>query len=155
MSTLDPSRGIKPLDFGKDGITGSVYKNGGLIAVNIFHAEHGYVTLTTAAPFPEDQRYDPQAVRRYRESLAHMTGFGPHFESTIVQREVHLSDNAIPHIQLMLRNGGQVEITVAHAGGAIRFGLFRNHPIGAGSYHFKRCAYTSFTEGGRFHLLRR
>ena len=62
---LDPAGGIKPLDFGLDGVIGSVDANGRLIA--LIHPRHGFVTLTAADPFPEDRRHDPAEVRRYRQ----------------------------------------------------------------------------------------
>ena len=150
MTTLNPAQGVKPLDFGKDGITGSVDENGGLIALNAFHLDHGYVTLTTAFPFAEDKRYDPQVVRRYRESLARLNGFGPRFESGIVQCEARLLDDAIPQIRLMLQDGGQAEVTTfAHAGGVIQIWDIKGTTLRWGGHlSLQRCAYTQLTEGG-------
>jgi hypothetical protein len=53
----------KPLDFGAYGVNGSLDSFGRLIALNTFHPRHGYVTLTSADPFPEPERYNPAAVR--------------------------------------------------------------------------------------------
>ncbi|MBK8034379.1 MAG: hypothetical protein IPK17_33745 [Chloroflexi bacterium] len=74
---------MKPLDFGANGINGSVDQSGRIIALNFYHPEHGYVTLTSADPFPDDQRYDVAAVRAYRKSLAELEGFGVQFDVPI------------------------------------------------------------------------
>jgi hypothetical protein len=63
--------GFKPLDFGGDGVTGSVDAYGRIIALNCYHPRHGYMTLSSAPPFPESERYNPAAVRAYRFGLRH------------------------------------------------------------------------------------
>src|SRR5687767_5971955 len=76
LPALDPNRAHKPLDFGIDGLTGSIDHNGGLIALNTFHPVHGYITLSAAEPFPDSARYNPPAVRAYRRELAELWGYG-------------------------------------------------------------------------------
>lgn len=60
----------KPLDFGNGVVAGSVARDGGLLVMGGYHAELGYATLDTAAPFSEARRHDPAAVRAYRSALA-------------------------------------------------------------------------------------
>src|SRR5690606_18115059 len=63
---LNPADGVKPLDFGADGIIGSIDRNRRVVALNTYHPQHGFVTLTAADPFDEARRYDQAAVRDYR-----------------------------------------------------------------------------------------
>jgi uncharacterized protein len=147
---LDPAAGYKPLDFGGEGVTGSVDRDGRLIALNTRHPEHGYVTLTTAEPFPEGRRYDSNAVRAYRAGLVSLPGFGPHFDEEPARREVHLLESAIPRTRLMLPGGGQAQITTfAHNGGAVQiYDCDGFVPRWRGAVSVQRCAYTQLTEGG-------
>ncbi len=148
--TLDPEQGVKPLDFGTDGVTGSIDADGRLIAVNTFHPAHGYVTLTTADPFPEDRRYDPAEVRRYRAGLAALEGFGPRWDAPVVRREASLLEGAIPYVRLELADGSSAEVTTfAHDGGAIQLWRITGpEPRWAGRLSLQRSAYTQLTEGG-------
>ena len=75
LRQLDPKQGTKPLDFGGGGITGSVNLDGRFIAINTYHPEHGYITLTSIPPFPDEDRYDQKKVRAYRKSLVSNEGF--------------------------------------------------------------------------------
>ncbi len=145
---LDPAGGVKPLDFGDAGVNGSVDAYGRLIALNTFHAQHGYVTLTTADPFPPDQWRNQAAVRAYRAGLAALHGFGPDVE--IESSQVFLLDGAIPQVRLTLANGARAEVTtVAHAGGAIqRWQIDGVIPRWRGRLSVQRCAYAQLTEGG-------
>lgn len=161
MRQLNDAAGVKPLDFGANGITGSVDQNGRLIAINSYHPVHGYITLTTAAPFPEDKRYDPPTVRQYRQSLAALDGFGfifPHHR--VVKREAWLIEDAIPQIRLFFETGIRAEITtfvpkdkfgviqICHIEGD---GLHQEQPFYVewqGDFSLQRCAYTQLTEGG-------
>src|SRR5690606_1858917 len=97
--------GYKPLDFGAGGITGSVNQDGRLIALNTYHPLHGYITLSSVPPFPEEQRYHQPSVRTYRRSFVTDGGFGMQFEKTIVKREAWLIGDAIPHIRLTFADG--------------------------------------------------
>ena len=80
----------KPLDFGADGITGSMDAEGRIIALNTYDPVHGYITLTSAEPFPDEDRYDPAKVRAYRAGLAKMTGFG--WENLTPQPPLHYGE---------------------------------------------------------------
>ena len=147
---LDPARGVKPLDFGGDGITGSVDINGRLIALNAFHPQEGYVTFTVAPPFTEKDRYDQKAVRAYRAGLAILTGFGPVFEAPVQSREVRLLGDAIPQIHLELEGVGSATTTIlALQGGVIQRWDFRGvTPLWQGKVAVQRAAYSQLTEGG-------
>lgn len=145
-----PDRGRKPLDFGADGITGSLNADGRLIALNAPHPVHGYITLTSAAPFTEADRYHPARVRAYRAGLVHLDGFGPAFDSAPLKREAYLLADAIPRIRLTFADGGQAQITAfAVEGGALMIcdcdGVT---PHWRGELALMRCAYTQLTEGG-------
>src|SRR5690606_9911955 len=102
---LDVSRYQKPLDFGGAGITGSVTLDGRIVAINAYHPEHGYVTMTSAPPFDEAKRYEQDAVRAYRRELAKNEGFGVHFTSPIIEHSAWLIEDAVPYLRLMLENG--------------------------------------------------
>ncbi len=146
---LDSARHIKPLDFGADGVIGSVDASGRLIALNTFHERAGFVTLTTADPFSESQRYNPEAVRYYRAGLALLDGFGPQFASPVTRRAARLLADAIPQVRLTLAEGALATMT-AWAGGG---GAFQRWTVNApyrwrGRLSLQRCAYTQLTEGG-------
>ncbi len=147
---LDPALGVKPLDFGLDGVTGSVDACGRLIALNTYHPQHGYATLAVAEPFAEQRRYDPASVRTYRAALAAQDGFGPHIDSPLSERAAYLLDDAIPHVRLRFENGAVARSTTfAHAGGAIQIWDIEGElPRWKGNLALQRCAYTQLTEGG-------
>ncbi|MCZ2096718.1 MAG: glycoside hydrolase family 125 protein [Anaerolineae bacterium] len=147
---LNPADGVKPLDFGADGTIGSLDANGRVVALNTYHPQHGFVTLTTADPFDETRRYDQAAVRAYRAGLTALRGFGPHFGQPVLQRQALLLDGALPHVRLTLASGDVVEVTTwAQDGGALQTwehpGLA---PRWRGRLSLQRCAYTQLTEGG-------
>ena len=146
---LDPAGGIKPLDFGLDGVIGSVDANGRLIALNTFHPRHGFVTLTAADPFPEDRRYDPAEVRRYRARLAGLEGFGPAAVGTARERAAALLSGALPRVRLALDDGSQAGmIAWASSGGAFQRWTLEEAAPWRGRLSLQRCAYTQLTEGG-------
>lgn len=150
-AALDPAQGIKPLDFGHNGLTGSVSAQGRLIALNAYHPQHGIITLTGAAPFTEAQRYDPAAVRRYRASLAALTGFGPQFEAPVTGSHAALVADALPQITLTLAGGATVLMSAwAVNDGAAQRWVWRTDesPRWRGSLSLQRAAYTQLTEGG-------
>ncbi len=145
---LDPARHSKPLDFGEEGVIGSVDRAGRLIALNTYHPRFGFVTLTSANPFPEDQRYNAAAVRQYRAGLATLDGFGPQLPPITSVRASLLAD-AIPQLDLTLSDGAQARM-IAWAGGG---GAFQRWEIPfahrwRGRLSLQRCAYTQLTEGG-------
>lgn len=159
MRQLDSAAGVKPLDFGANGITGSVDQNGRIIAINSYHPKHGYVTLTTATPFPEDKRYDPPSVRAYRRGLATLEGFGFTFpDNPIIKREAWLIEDAIPQIRLFFENNVRADITtfvpdnqpVVVQCWAFHADQETSHmkALWASDVSLQRCAYTQLTEGG-------
>lgn len=153
LRKLDPSDGIKPLDFGGFGINGSITHEGRIIAINTYHPEHGYITLTSAPPFDEDKRYDPAAVRTYRKSLAEQYGFGFAFESPIVKREAFLIEDAIPYLRLTLQNGVVAQcVTITQSPSlVVQYWAVSDPDITVnitGTAWFTRCMYTQLTEGG-------
>ncbi len=139
---------MKPLDFGGGGVTGSVNADGRLIALNFYHPQHGYVTLTSAAPFPEAERYHPAAVRAYRAGLVAQDGFGVRFDPPVERQSARLIESAIPQIELRFAEGEASVITFACAQGAVQL---IDAPPGTrwgGRLCLQRCAYTQLTEGG-------
>lgn len=141
---------MKPLDFGGDGITGSVNADGRLIALNFYHPQHGYVTLTSAEPFPESERYNPEAVRAYRASLVEQDGFGVRCAAPITGRSGRLRESTIPEIELQVTDGIVRVTTIGHGQKAVQFidaapGLSLRW---VGTLCLQRCAYTQLTEGG-------
>ncbi len=146
---LDFGRHIKPLDFGADGVIGSVDTSGCLIALNTYHDWAGYITLTAAAPFPESQRYNPEAVRHYRAGLTLLDGFGPRIASPVVGRAARLLADAIPHLSLALADGTSATMTAwAGGGGAFQQWTIPGPHRWRGRLSLQRCAYTQLTEGG-------
>ncbi len=141
---------MKPRDFGANGINGSVDQQGRIIALNFFHAEHGYVTLTTADPFPDDQRYDVPAVRAYRKSLAELEGFGVEFDAPT---ERVWTTN---WVESTTRTGFKFTSGETVIGDTFVYGVttYQRWKLAGVSAHFKgrlslqRCAYTQLTEGG-------
>jgi len=152
---LNLTAGYKPLDYGAGGVNGSIDRDGRITAISAYHPVHGYVTLTAASPFPEDQRYNPQAVRAYRTSLVDIAGFGLHFVSPIIKREAWLIEDAIPCIRLTLEGGVTAEaITFVPEDNPVgvvqwwRFSEAGRFAYLAGRLSLQRCAYTQLTEGG-------
>lgn len=152
MRLLDRSRGYKPLDFGAGGITGSINEDGRLIALNTYHRQHGYITLSAVPPFPEDQRYHQTAVRAYRRSFVTDRGYGLQFAQPIVRREVSLIADAILHIKLIFEDGSTAEVTtfvpLSAPVGVIQIWKYQGKAQFTGKIWLQRCAYTQLTEGG-------
>lgn len=144
------TRGIqKPLDFGGDGITGSVSAHGRLLAVNTYHAEYGIVTLTSAEPFPEAARYDAATVRQYRREMAALAGFGPHFSQPVIHVERDAEQPVVPHVSMILSGGARAEsATFVHNGGVLQRWLVTTEGTWSGRLSLQRAAYTQLTEGG-------
>lgn len=163
---LDPAQGTKPLDFGGGGITGSINLNGRFIAINTYHPEHGYITLTSIPPFPNEDRYDQAKVRAYRKSLVHNEGFGLQFEQDIIKREYFLIEDAVPYIRFTLADDTIAECIISH--NEVSIDVFPIHNIDyfvsaiqnwrfssdnvqakvIGKVWIKRAEYTQLTEGG-------
>lgn len=135
----------KPLDFGGDGITGSVDPLGRLIAVNFYHPAHGYVTLTSAEPFPESERYNPAAVRAYRANLARLNGFGLQFDAELNPTDFEFETGIIRQ----RFEGGAAIVTYADSGVIVqRWTTSGLRAAFGGKFTLMRCAYTQLTEGG-------
>jgi uncharacterized protein len=152
---LNPDQGIKPLDYGTEGLNFSINQEGRLIALNAYHPQHGYFSLNSAPPFSEQERYNPTAVRAYRKSLATLEGFGLKFESTIVKRELRLLADTIPQIRLSMENGMSAEVTsfipFGSRAGLLQIWSFSDPaPLAffSGRVWLQRAAYTQLTEGG-------
>ncbi|GAB5493931.1 MAG: hypothetical protein Phog2KO_41460 [Phototrophicaceae bacterium] len=153
LRQLDPKQGTKPLDFGGGGITGSVNLDGRFIAINTYHPEHGYITLTSIPPFPDEDRYDQQKVRAYRKSLVSNEGFGLTFEQEIIKRDYFLIADFIPFIRFTLADGAIAECVTYKLGSS---GVFQAWKFSQGNIKtsfqgevwFKRAEYTQLTEGG-------
>lgn len=151
--TLDPKAGYKPLDFGADGLSGSVNQDGRIIALNGYHPEHGYVTMTSVPPFQEAERYNPQAVRAYRRSLVDQEGFGFAFEEPVTARDAWMQDDLYPCVRLTFESGGQAEcLTYPFKGQAVaqrwKFSAPQTQLSLTGRVWLQRSAYTQLTEGG-------
>ena len=151
---LEPN-GRKPLDFGASGLTGSVNALGRLIAVNRYHDAEGYMTLTDAPLFVDEQRYKPEAVRAYRKKLTTLHGFGLSLGAEVSAAEAYLIEDAVPLIRLTLENGVHAEcLTFApydsdlHVIQSWRFSQPNHSARFTGAVQIQRCAYTQLTEGG-------
>lgn len=155
LRPLNLTNGYKPLDFGTGRVNGSINQDGRIIAVNTYDQQTGYITLTSAPPFAEDQRYNADAVRRYRRELTELDGFGLRFDSPIVHRAAWLIEDAIPYMRLTLANGIIAEaVTFVPRDlpcGAIQIWAFaEGGDLGRidGQLWLQRAAYTQLTEGG-------
>lgn len=139
---------MKPLDFGGGGVTGSVNADGRLIALNFYHPQHGYVTLTSAEPFPEAERYHPAAVRAYRAGLAAQDGYGLRLSAPVTARRARLLASAVPEIELEAGGERASVTTFASARGALQQIAAPPGARWGGRLSLQRCAYTQLTEGG-------
>ncbi len=148
------TKGQKPLDFGARGVTGSVNFDGRLVSINLYHAEHGYVTLNAVPPFQQADSFDATAVRQYRAKFRLAEGFGLHIAEPIVKRDVGLVEYAIPYTRFQLENGRWAEVytfvseTIA---GVVQLWQLSDVDIRTqwkGQMWLQRCAYTQITEGG-------
>ncbi|MBW4438315.1 MAG: glycoside hydrolase family 125 protein [Pleurocapsa minor GSE-CHR-MK-17-07R] len=138
----------KPLDFGGNGINGSVDAYGRIIALNFYHHKHGYATLTSAPPFDESKRYDPSAVRAYRAALANLEGFG--INPSVPLEPVSATSDGICVRQELAGESARCSVVTYVAGGIVV-----QHWEAEGctlsfseNYQLMRCAYTQLTEGG-------
>lgn len=147
---LDSAKQLKPLDFGKAGICGSVSPLGNLVLLNSYHSKQGFAGLTTSPPFPCADRYNQQAVRRYRSSLVELDGFGPRFEQPVVSQTATLLADAIPQVELHFADGSTATMTVVacQSGVVQRWQFSGVSPDWQGSLSLQRAAYTQLTEGG-------
>jgi hypothetical protein len=143
--------GDKPLDFGHGGISGCLTHTGRFLAINHYHPVHGYVTLSSAPPFPDEARYDPARVREYRRDLVALDGFGVVLPSDVVRTVVKYDKYANPILTMTLANGATVRC-VTHI---FTNGIFQDWKFSqpttiliTGRVWVMRCAYPQLTEGG-------
>ncbi|MBZ0316822.1 MAG: glycoside hydrolase family 125 protein [Anaerolineae bacterium] len=150
QSLTERPENFKPLDFGANGINGSLDWNGRIIALNWYHPQHGYVTLTSADPFHEDQRYNPSAVRAYRAGLAQLEGFGLVFDDPILKREVIVGPSFWTTLVFTFEDNSTARVsTFVHGNLVVQvWQSDKKQPRWAGKISLQRCAYTQLTEGG-------
>ncbi len=163
---LDRTHSYKPLDFGNGLVAGSVNEFGQLVALNTYHPEAGYITLSCQNPFPAEWRYQPEKVRQYRNKLAspNLPGFGLAFpQQTTPLTNCYIDTPAVPRVEFQLENGIAVNITscalyfeAKSYPGAIQLVTITNpHPEEidlplewSGSLTLTTASYTQLTEGG-------
>jgi hypothetical protein len=141
----------KPLDFGGTGINGSLDAQGRLIAVNFYHSRFGYVSLSSAAPFPDEARYNQSTVRAYRASLATLDGFGIQFQESIASIESALLVDVVPHHHIVTEAGSEVFIRTFVDRDCAHQSLHLPQAAAlsfSGTLSLQRCAYSQLTEGG-------
>ena len=109
---LDPETIIKPIDFGGYGYSGSVDKNGALIALSCYNSAEGIAGLFSAPPLANSERDDRDAVRQYRRQLSDIQGFGPIFDEEPIKRVTRLVAGAIPEIELYFSEGRSATTTI-------------------------------------------
>lgn len=161
---LDPTRPYKPLDFGNGRLAGSVAPDGRLLALGIYHPKHGYLTLSSAAPFPDEHRSDQAAVRAYRAALAQPAAptFGLRPPAPSTAAEVFLLEDGVPQSRFAV---GPVRVSVTTwaprvsgdvVSAALQVWQFQN-PTGQsaaldytwdGTLTLSRANYTQLTESG-------
>jgi hypothetical protein len=158
---LDPARAYKPLDVGNGIVAGTLTPNGLWLSLGITHPKHGRVVLTDAPAFPDADRGDQQAARRYRADLAARSrkGFGP---ALLVpgEAEAFLVEDSLPLAVIDRPGYARIEaLTLAPRG---RRGALQIVRVAAGEkavgieieWHgiermrLARAAYTQLTPGG-------
>jgi uncharacterized protein len=155
VRALDRNQGYKPLDFGYRGVLGSLSDTGGLVCVTKAHARWGMATLGSVPPFDEALRYNPDAVRRYRDAIVRNDGFGLRPAGAIIESRGYLLADAIPMLRIMYADGSTAEcITFTpHEGPWDVLQLWRtsgqdNDPLFTGECRLACAAYTQLTEAG-------
>lgn len=164
---LNQNLSYKPLDFGNGLVAGSINQSGQLVALNTGHSTQGYITLSGAAPFPNDRWYDQAFVRRYRAALASpaLPGFGFRFgEAAPPAAECSFPTPAMPLVQFKPASGKELEIQtfapwptasepLAAAVQLVK--VTSQNPPGArrayqwnGTIALTRASYSQLTEGG-------
>lgn len=164
---LNRELSYKPLDFGNGLVAGSVNDQGRLVALNTYHPEHGYVTLTNMRPFPNDRWYDPSFVRAYRAEQASpdLPGFGLWLgDNKPYPSTCSIETGAMPSVQFEVEPDITAQIVTfapwPAAGtpynGLIQFCRLNNQnpqtvPLACnwrGSVALTRASYAQLTEGG-------
>ncbi|MCL4255345.1 MAG: hypothetical protein KJ043_16415, partial [Anaerolineae bacterium] len=141
----------KPLDFGYGGLSVSLTHTGRIMALNSYHPTHGYVTLTTAPPFPDNARYDPARVRAYRRELVKQHGFGVMLPSNVTNTQVRYDEHDNPILTMTLADG----VTATCITHMESLKVFQDWEFSApttlfitGVVYLMRCPYPQLTEGG-------
>lgn len=141
----------KPLDFGYGGLMGCLNDVGRVTALNAYHPQHGIVSITSAAPFPDAERYNPAFVRTYRRNLLRMEGIGLAFDLPAIRRSVDYFGD-IPVIHITFVDGSIAECaTISHPPyGITQFWRCSRALVGrlTGRIWIQRAAYAQLTEGG-------
>jgi hypothetical protein len=150
MSHVFPSGG-KPLDFGFGGVMGCLNRSGRLTALNVYHPQHGVVTLTSAPPYPDADRYDAAKVRAYRRGLLAQAGIGLTFDAEPLTSSVDYAGD-VPLLRLTWADGGSAEcVTFTHPPHGVvqvwRFSAPREVRF-TGTVWLQRNVYVQLTEGG-------
>lgn len=141
----------KPLDFGFAGVSGCLNRSGSLTALNAYHPQHGIVTLTSAAPYPDADRYDAAKVRAYRRGLLSQAGIGLRFATELQTCTVRYSGE-IPVLTLTFADGAVAQCALfTYAPYGIvqvwRFSVAREMQF-SGTIRAQRNVYVQLTEGG-------
>ncbi len=144
--------GDKPIDFGRHGMCGCLTHEGRFVALNAYHDIHGFVTVTSAPPFPDTDRYDSERVRAYRRALLTQEGFGLVFDVPIVSRQVIYTAAGVPLLRLALADGtiALCQTRVEDNLGVVQTWQF-SQPTACrydGSAWLQRFPYVQLTEGG-------
>ncbi|QWU17634.1 glycoside hydrolase family 125 protein [Paenibacillus sophorae] len=166
MRLLD-TQNRKPLDVGCGQLSASIGEDGCIRSVNHVHPRHGFITLESAEPFPNDKWYDSEYVRLYRRRLIDQprisegtAGFGILPKGSDWKQEFFLVLNHFPLIRFKRQNieidalfipfhqdgkSGIIEqLTVTNCGDKPE-----SVPLTVGgTLSLHRCSYGQLTEGG-------
>lgn len=154
MRPLNSTQRIKPLDCGERGLAASISPQGRIICAGAYHPVHGWFVLSSAPPFDESKRYQPDVVRAYRRGLASEEGFGLAFDQPVEKQAAWLAEDALPVIALTLADGTETQclsfVPVDGPPRLIQRWRFSRPtaPRVTGRVWLQRAAYTQLTEGG-------
>ncbi|MEO1165512.1 MAG: hypothetical protein AAFV98_17130, partial [Chloroflexota bacterium] len=100
-----PTDGIKPLDVGNKGVTASISPDGRILAVNAYHPDKGFISLTSVPPqittrAERERWFWEPALPDYKTE-----GFGLEFFLKVTEREYYLVEDVVPFIRLTFQNG--------------------------------------------------
>ncbi len=156
---LDPRKPYKPLDIGNGIVAGTLTPNGLWLSLGITHPVHGRVVLTDMPAFPDEERGDQPAARRYRADLAARSRKG--FGAALLmpgEAEAFLVEDSLPLAVIDHPGYARIEaLTFAPRGrrGALQIVRVaaRAKAVGIGiEWHGKmrlaRAAYPQLTPGG-------
>ena len=60
---------LKPFDLGNSVVAASISSGGRLVSLNAGHSKHGYIKFCALQSFSNDNWYNPEVVRKYRNSF--------------------------------------------------------------------------------------